>query len=62
MCVQCVIGKGGRIADHHSLLTVWDMAVICLGENNNKKGRIETDGGSLGPQSGRCWFDEGEGL
>lgn len=61
--VHCVIEKGGRIADHRSPLTVWDMTVICRGENKEngveegKKGK-ETDGSSLGLQSGRCWFDE----
>lgn len=31
--VRRVIEQVGRIADHHSLLTLWDMTVICRGEN-----------------------------
>ena len=36
---QCVIGKGGQIADQRSLLNLLDMTVICRGGNKENGGR-----------------------
>lgn len=60
LSVQCDIEKGGRVADHCSLMTGNNMTVICRGGNEENGGgkkkeeRIETDGSSLGLESGRC--------